>query len=452
MKNEIKTETGLTTQTQNLSKQSRIKKWALNLIAMTIGFIVICGALGILDILAQRELKKTGKALPKLFLYRWKSKNKTSKDKANDKTLAQFMRINSYVVHDPLTGPQRGVDELFPNLVEDHLPYIIANYFKIFIRQSDIGKFETHSTMQPIIITPELLNKLERPFIVCLGGSTTEPFLPILKRDDEQNYSIVANGTWSEELSRMLEKREIRGTVFCGGTGWYIVFDDLLKLLRDVLEIKPDIVISYGGVNDLVMRRDFKTYNWISNKYHKEKYNDFYMIRCPLFPNLVRYTMNRKSLIRVQEREFTPMELYGGVKSNLNEAEYMVRNWKIMNEICKLHNIKFYGVLQPCVGSTEQTRNDEKLMSMRWNKNHLHDDTLWQRCFDVLVKNYDLAKPEVLKYDFLYDFSDIFDKLDLNIIYQDWCHVNQEGNCIVAENMFQMLFGESNGTQNDSDK
>ncbi|MDR2763326.1 MAG: hypothetical protein LBB88_12040, partial [Planctomycetaceae bacterium] len=84
MKNEIKTETknsmetenSTTTQTQpsaKLPKQNRIKKWMLNLIAVAFGFVIICGILGTLDILAQKELKKTGDALPKLFLYRWKS-------------------------------------------------------------------------------------------------------------------------------------------------------------------------------------------------------------------------------------------------------------------------------------------------------------------------------------------------------------------------------------------
>jgi hypothetical protein len=140
------------------------------------------------------------------------------------------------------------------------------------------------------------------------------------------------------------------------------------------------------------------------------------------------------------------MDLYSGIKSELNEAEYMIRNWEIMDKICKLHNIEFYGVLQPCVGSTERTRNDGNLISTQWHEDYLHNDNVWRNCFDVLVKNYDLAISEVSKNDFLYDFSDIFDDKDLSLIYpydKDWCHVSQSGNRIVAKNMFKMLFGKS---------
>jgi hypothetical protein len=289
--------------------------------------------------------------------------------------------------------------------------------------------------MLPRIVTPELLSKLERPFIVCLGGSTTDPFLPKIKEDAEGKPIIIANGTWSEELSRMMESKQIRGTIFCGATGGYNTSNDLLRLLRDVLDIKPDIVISYGGVNDLFIRRDFKMHNIALYRYYKN--NNQQLSNCFIFPNLVRYLSKREN------KKMAKMALYGGIKSELNEPDYMVRNWKIMNEICKLHDIKFYGVLQPCVGSTAKTRNDENLISEKWLTNYLHDDTLWRSCFDVLTQNYDLMRPEILKYDFMYDFSDIFDERDFSIIYPfkfDWCHVSQEGNRIVAENMFKMLF------------
>ncbi|MDR1925828.1 MAG: SGNH/GDSL hydrolase family protein [Planctomycetaceae bacterium] len=430
---EIENETETTTQKP---KQSRFKKWALNLLAVMIGFAMIGGVLGVLDILAQRELKKTGEALPKLFLYRgWKKKN-------TDKVFVQYRKYNEIAANDPLTGPIRNIENVFPNLVEDHLPYIIANYFKIFLQQSCLENFTVHSEMKPTVITPELLAKLERPFIVTLGGSTTDPFLPRVVKGADGNYTIVANGTWSEELTRTMDNKNIRGTVFCCGTGGYETSQDLLKLLRDVLEIKPDIVISYGGVNDLCRRRDHKMYNWFADRKNKRDAAGITTLpRSFLFPNLVRY-------IYIYTHTHTqasslPKDFYFGVKSDMNEAEYMIRNWKIMQAICDLHGINFYGVLQPCVGSTERTQNDEAFVSKKWKEDYLHNDELWQNCFDVTVKNYALAKPEVAKYDFLYDFTGIFDERDLDVIYPfefDMCHVSQEGNRIVAENMFKMLF------------
>jgi hypothetical protein len=302
--------------------------------------------------------------------------------------------------------------------------------------------------MSPRIVTPDLLDKLERPFIVCLGGSTTDPFLPRTKKNMEGNWSVFANGTWSEELSRFMDNKEIRGTIFCGGTGAYNTSNDLQKLLRDVLEIKPDIVISYGGVNDLGMHRDHKMYNLFSYNYIKG--TNIMLPKCFIFPNLIRYLAREKKQ-REQEGKFTLIDLYGGIKSELNEPQYMIRNWVIMNEICKLHNIKFYSVCQPCVGSSERTRSDEELLSKKWHKDYLHDDTLWRACYDVLVKNYDQARGEISNYDFMYDFSEIFDEeKDLSKIYPyeyDWNHVSQEGNRIVAEKMFKMLFNKSDDSE-----
>jgi hypothetical protein len=416
-------------------KQSRFKKWSLNLLAVMIGFVIIGGVLGALDILAQRELQKTGEALPKLFLYRgWKKQSTT------------------LAVLDPFLGHRRNIETAFPNLVEDHLPYIVADYFKIFLTQSTISKFDEHSKMQEVSITSELLAKLEHPFIVCLGGSTTDHFLQI-----HQNEIALpdATGSWPEELSRIMENKKIKGTVFCGGTGGYRTSQDVTKLLRDVLEIEPDVVISYGGVNDLAYRpNNYPIYNRRHYQYLVKESKRKELPRSFLFPNLAIYIHTHTHT----HIESLPKGVYFGVKSDMNVAEYMIRNWKIMQAICDLHGIKFYGVLQPCVGSTEVTRGDSKFVSERW-RGRVFDEQKWDCSLEQLIGGYEYVKTKIPEYKFMQDFSAIFDKEDLETIYpfkEDFCHVSQEGNRIVAENMFKMLFGDEvnkvDDTKNDSAK
>ena len=77
---------------------------------------------------------------------------------------------------------------------------------------------------------------LKHPVILTLGGSTTD--------------GIEFDHSWPEELSKILVEKGINGTVVNGGTGGYSTNQELLKLLRDGLEFKPDIIISYSGVND----------------------------------------------------------------------------------------------------------------------------------------------------------------------------------------------------------
>jgi lysophospholipase L1-like esterase len=412
------------------------KSWKLNLFAVMIGFAMIGGILCVLDILAQRELIKTGEALPKICTYRpekWKQK----KPNPNKFTLT---------INDPLLGRRYDIKTGSANLVKNHLPYIIADKFKIFIRESDLAKFPSHSKLEDIGMTPDLVDKLERPIIVCLGGSTTFAFLTCRLPTGD----FEATGSWAEELSRIMENKRISGTVFCGGSLGYKTSQDLLKLLRDVLEIKPDIVISYGGHNDC---------GSLTNGYHLYPSHFFWEARQKkipsdksfILPNLVRYV--RKIAISNQKTDENRMYMgsdeYWGIKSKMSPHEYMIRNWKIMNEICKLHDIEFWGVLQPFLGSSDVTRNNGVLTEKTLNYYSLDD----VRCFassEQLFDCYDRIRPELAQYGYMQDFSGIFDKQttetiytyfrDKNKEYRDMCHVNQKGNRIIAENMFQMLF------------
>ncbi|MDR2440356.1 MAG: SGNH/GDSL hydrolase family protein [Planctomycetaceae bacterium] len=330
-----KNKTEIVSHAQSSKKQDHLKKWKLNLLAVMIGFVVICSVLGVLDILAQQKLKKTGEDLPKLFLYRPKLKTKHNSNSSHNP--------NKMSMNDPILEPRYDIETAFPNLVENSLPYIIADKFKIFIRESDLSKFPEHSKMVDIGMTPDLVTKLERPIIVCLGVSTTFAFLAC----HSSSGDWVASGSWSEELTRIMENKKIRGTVFCGGTSTYKTSHDLLKLYRDVLEIKPDIVISYGGYNDFVTVTNgynmYGVYQFSTSKKNRNKNLGL----CFILPNLIRYI--HKTIItdqNDQNDQNDKYEEYLGIKSEVSLHEYLIRNWRIMNEICKLQDIKFYGVLQ----------------------------------------------------------------------------------------------------------
>ncbi|MDR2171569.1 MAG: GDSL-type esterase/lipase family protein [Planctomycetaceae bacterium] len=441
MKTEVENTNITQSQPLNFPKQNHLKKWMLNILAVMFGLIVVCGALGILDILAQQELKKTGDALPKIILYRWKTSYRG--------TATPLNRI------DPLNGPTCNLENMSLELVENNLPFIIANYFKIYLRQSDAAKFDNYSTPQPTIITPELLSKLERPFIVCLGGSTTDPFYKS-QTNINNNKNPNINGAWAEELARLMQNQNINGTVFCGGTSGYNTSNDLLKLIRDVIEIKPDAVVSYGGYNDLVMKRDFKFYNNLQYDYYRvTQIKSAVLPRTFFLPNLIRYFAKIKEIKKEEERKknntFTQIELYGGIKSELNETDFMIRNWKLMNAICQSQNIKFYAILQPCVGSSEKTINNKTIIEKNWNKSYVNIDEQWRPSLKTLVKNYNDAKNKIQKNNnnFIHDFTDIFDNHNLNEIYAydiDPCHISQKGNKIIAEKIFNII--KNNTTTN----
>ena len=75
--------------------------------------------------------------------------------------------------------------------------------------------------------------------VVALGGSTTDPW-------DLDN--------WPKQFQEYLETKGINTVVYNGGVSGYSSSQELLKILRDLPAINPDLVISLNGINDI----DFK--------------------------------------------------------------------------------------------------------------------------------------------------------------------------------------------------
>ena len=86
------------------------------------------------------------------------------------------------------------------------------------------------------LIYSSRVSGFERPVILTLGGSTTD--------------GIFAGHSWPEELAKDMKNNHLHGTVINGGISGYSTNQELLKLIRDGLEFKPEIVISYSGIND----------------------------------------------------------------------------------------------------------------------------------------------------------------------------------------------------------
>ncbi len=81
--------------------------------------------------------------------------------------------------------------------------------------------------------------------IVTLGGSTTDPRV---------------RQAWPELLRERLLARGYRVVVFNGGVAGYSSNQELVKLIRDVLPLGPQLIISLNGVNDLGFAHSVKTH------------------------------------------------------------------------------------------------------------------------------------------------------------------------------------------------
>lgn len=231
--------------------------------------------------------------------------------------------------------------------------------------------------------------------LVILGNSATDPL-------------FYPQKSWSEMLWEIYRKREIDITIFNGAVTDYSSMNEVIKLFRDVLLLQPDIVVSYSGIID------FRSY-----------VKDFPYLNL----NLMRTSSNWK--------ELNNKEVIYGLTDHRSAYERWLDNEKIMQQICDRKGIAFYGILQPWLGSECKDA---------WKKLQMWSDYYWQVEFPQFSEYIDNAKEfkirieeDVKRNDWLYDFTDIFKEIDDPDIYYDSIHVNERGNLIVAEKLFEIV-------------
>lgn len=231
--------------------------------------------------------------------------------------------------------------------------------------------------------------------IAILGNSVTDPL-------------FYPQKSWPEMLWETCSKQQIDVVIYNGAVTDYNSSNELFKLYRDVLLLKPDIVISYSGIID------FRQY-------------------VPYYPYI---NLNLMRTSKKWKKDNNKEVIYG-IKDQRTAYERWINNEKIMYQICHMYGITFYGVLQPWNGSGN-INAVEKLQF--WN------DQYWQIVFPQFDDYIDNAKEfkEKIVYDtkvndWLFDFTNIFKEIDDSEIYFDSIHVNEFGNSIISENFFNLL-------------
>lgn len=256
--------------------------------------------------------------------------------------------------------------------------------------------------------------------ILTLGGSTTQCF-------------AVRETSWSELLSRILTEKKIPHRIFCGGISGYSNIQEFLKLVRDGIILKPDIVLSYSGVNNT---------NWLTDP----EYPFIHTYQKQLFKRL---KMSRGVELGEDTITLSDIVNYGIANSEQDSFQFWLLYERLMNSICKELSIKFKAYLQPWLFSKSHfdeydrrillglfhivadTRDDLKKYAM---------DTTQKFSSDVekaLIFRKEVKQYEKLYSDWLVDFSHILD--EASGVYIDEAHVYEWGNQIIAEHMYKSI-------------
>jgi hypothetical protein len=294
--------------------------------------------------------------------------------------------------------------------------------------------------------------------ILTLGGSTTDGF-----------YQKISNGiTWPNALSKILDKNNSKLSVINGGVGGYDSSQELIKLLLDLPRINREknvkFIISLNGINELpgyrfvTFSRDLRKNETLSYRFPLLNGVHMKMITSKKYidlsaPNFVEFFPSLNSALLYISKKFTSnnsspssikldkslklYELPFGKNTNPDPYEVAADQWlynvKTINAISQAHGAKYYLFLQPTMGL-----HDYQLPL----KSILNDYLIYKKAgggsrFKEINLLYKSLKERCSRLDFCLDISKIAPPTGEN--YYDPRHHNENGNKIIAENIFNYI-------------
>lgn len=228
------------------------------------------------------------------------------------------------------------------------------------------------------------------PVIMTYGGSTT---------------SSILGAKWPEYLHEELNSLNIPNCVLNGGCGGYNSWNEMNKMARDVPMFRPNVVISFSGINDFI--------------HHIASNNPF---------------VNLRAL-----KELQSLKAFSGVVlplTKLDHAELFIKRTKQMKALCDLEGIKFIRIIQPALASST-TYNydlDDKVDASLYEYNN--SNSKFVTYFRKFYKEIELLH-ESNKLDYLHNEICLFDNESRK--FADYRHPNNEGYKDIAKRIVSLM-------------
>ena len=223
--------------------------------------------------------------------------------------------------------------------------------------------------------------------ILTLGGSTSDPTYGNLQ-------------SWSEALYQSLARQGANVVLYAGGVSAFTADHEWIKLIRDGLHLRPDLVISYSGFNNATTLTFAKEHPACRN---------------------VQLDFLRSILLcedeSVRDGWLYPLDnISCGLAYFGTLAEHWLECERVMHAVCEGFGIDFLAFLQP------------------FNRVFAHEyghDTL---CAEVFGFYEELASGSWDE-EWLVDFSRVFGRRDDMELFYDVCHTYERANRLVAKKM-----------------
>lgn len=237
----------------------------------------------------------------------------------------------------------------------------------------------------------------ETPYkIVTLGGSTSDCTFGKLK-------------SWPEFLHEILSDRDLDNVVISGGLVGYTSAQERDKFLRDVIQMRPDMVISLSGDNDI---------GWS----HCDPENNYY---ADYLANQIVEPIYSHCLEKNES-------IHYGLNEKMSDAERWYRNHRVIHSVASEFGILHICFLQPCILADAYHMSDfESGWMTRLRAEGMTEHNTVTRLFEGYPDFYNEAAELMAPAEGFVDITDCF--LSSSGVFVDGIHYCEEGNRILAE-------------------
>lgn len=234
--------------------------------------------------------------------------------------------------------------------------------------------------------------------ILILGSSTSD-------------LEVAAQKSWPYYFFDTLSMKNVM--IYNGAVAGYCSGQEVLKLVRDITAIQPDLVLSFSGVNDLLNATSIEGHPYIG-RYTKRMWQQIISI-----PGSIPDSLDMRNISRIE----------WGVKENRSDAEIWINNERKMHALCQEFNIEFIGVLEPLIacGYFVDNELDKLLKEAGIGEQYF----LQQRRFVSEIRN------KAKEYEWFVDCSSIFS--GMSNLYSDYQHYNSNGCKLIGEHIGKLV-------------
>ncbi len=243
--------------------------------------------------------------------------------------------------------------------------------------------------------------------VYALGGSTSDPYIAVKNNERPWTYHLYTEC-----------RKVINCGVWNGAVGGFGSHQELIKLIRDVLPERPDIVVSLHGPNELnrILTSPFTTGYQLTQATKQSEDSQLWF--SGWFPNVAGLV----ALVRdSNERPFAKRDIFMGHRNTLSPFDSWKRNISMMQAVSAVWGARYYTVLQPIVGVGDYGL--EKDVFGYTSRNDAY--------YKNVAEFYALARAHCATIGYCIDVSQIFNGSN-EMLYRDIRHPNEAGNKLIA--------------------